>query len=124
MCAVRESGVFFFQAEDGIRDVAVTGVQTCALPISPFRGGLVLVAPNGGETWTVGATQAISWTTSGAVPDVKLEYSTDGGGTYPSVVAASLANTGSFSWAIPDSISNTVRGRVLDVSGGSADDTS
>src|SRR2546422_10166242 len=27
------SSVFFFQAEDGIRDVAVTGVQTCALPI-------------------------------------------------------------------------------------------
>src|SRR2546422_7276521 len=28
---------FFFQAEDGIRDVAVTGVQTCALPI--YLGG-------------------------------------------------------------------------------------
>ena len=27
--------VFFFQAEDGIRDHCVTGVQTCALPISP-----------------------------------------------------------------------------------------
>src|SRR6266404_2588509 len=27
--------VFFFQAEDGIRDKLVTGVQTCALPISP-----------------------------------------------------------------------------------------
>src|SRR5262249_58933210 len=26
--------VFFFQAEDGIRDWSVTGVQTCALPIS------------------------------------------------------------------------------------------
>ena len=26
--------VFFFQAEDGIRDHCVTGVQTCALPIS------------------------------------------------------------------------------------------
>src|SRR6267378_2250683 len=26
---------FFFQAEDGIRDLYVTGVQTCALPISP-----------------------------------------------------------------------------------------
>src|SRR2546430_17731225 len=26
-------GVFFFQAEDGIRDLTVTGVQTCALPI-------------------------------------------------------------------------------------------
>ena len=28
---------FFFQAEDGIRDVAVTGVQTCALPIHTER---------------------------------------------------------------------------------------
>src|SRR5207245_6852332 len=31
------SGVFFFQAEDGIRDATVTGVQTCALPISAIR---------------------------------------------------------------------------------------
>src|SRR6266404_9137564 len=30
----QEIGVFFFQAEDGIRDKLVTGVQTCALPIS------------------------------------------------------------------------------------------
>src|SRR5260370_32457175 len=29
--------VFFFQAEDGIRDSSVTGVQTCALPISSGR---------------------------------------------------------------------------------------
>src|SRR5205823_10372154 len=34
---------FFFQAEDGIRDKLVTGVQTCALPISePGRGALFL----------------------------------------------------------------------------------
>src|SRR5205823_7218102 len=33
---------FFFQAEDGIRDKLVTGVQTCALPISPlFMSGSV-----------------------------------------------------------------------------------
>src|SRR3712207_7171710 len=33
--------LFFFQAEDGIRDIGVTGVQTCALPISllPELGG-------------------------------------------------------------------------------------
>src|SRR5207237_10198903 len=30
--------VFFFQAEDGIRDSSVTGVQTCALPILLRRG--------------------------------------------------------------------------------------
>ena len=39
-CMYRERSVvcsylfFFFQAEDGIRDYKVTGVQTCALPIS------------------------------------------------------------------------------------------
>src|SRR2546430_16281197 len=34
---------FFFQAEDGIRDLTVTGVQTCALPIS--ERALVLAVP-------------------------------------------------------------------------------
>src|SRR5256886_11813596 len=29
--------IFFFQAEDGIRDLTVTGVQTCALPIYVYR---------------------------------------------------------------------------------------
>src|SRR5262249_56662453 len=36
--SVRES-LFFFQAEDGIRDWSVTGVQTCALPICSRRQG-------------------------------------------------------------------------------------
>src|SRR5205807_6429449 len=35
---------FFFQAEDGIRDYKVTGVQTCALPISRGRAGYRLGA--------------------------------------------------------------------------------
>src|SRR2546430_7782094 len=42
---------FFFQAEDGIRDLTVTGVQTCALPICPSRDG-----------------KRRSWDWSGAVP--------------------------------------------------------
>src|SRR5438093_5535798 len=45
---------FFFQAEDGIRDWSVTGVQTCALPIwslitLPRQAPLHL--PFGGEGW-------------------------------------------------------------------------
>src|SRR3712207_6949488 len=32
--------LFFFQAEDGIRDIGVTGVQTCALPISMPSPGM------------------------------------------------------------------------------------
>src|SRR5215213_10636861 len=36
--------IFFFQAEDGIRDWSVTGVQTCALPISFLDEGLQMQA--------------------------------------------------------------------------------
>src|SRR5437763_6975565 len=39
--------IFFFQAEDGIRDTSVTGVQTCALPISR-RPSACPNAPNKG----------------------------------------------------------------------------
>src|SRR3712207_9483085 len=33
MLMYTQQSIFFFQAEDGIRDIGVTGVQTCALPI-------------------------------------------------------------------------------------------
>src|SRR5256886_321670 len=43
--------VLFFQAEDGIRDLSVTGVQTCALPISRREiGGTPATNPGGYET--------------------------------------------------------------------------
>src|SRR5438270_9268905 len=38
---------FFFQAEDGIRDLTVTGVQTCALPISQLAEYVSTEAPAG-----------------------------------------------------------------------------
>src|SRR5260221_5025892 len=38
----RHSSFFLFQAEDGIRDHCVTGVQTCALPISPTHPSVSL----------------------------------------------------------------------------------
>src|SRR2546422_9510962 len=49
---------FFFQAEDGIRDVAVTGVQTCALPIS-----------NSGASWTGSGAPWTNWMSVAASAD-------------------------------------------------------
>src|SRR5689334_24598170 len=43
---------FFFQAEDGIRDGTVTGVQTCALPISERAGARGRSAPS--SPWSGG----------------------------------------------------------------------
>src|ERR1019366_9792975 len=48
---LRKCDCFFFQAEDGIRDWSVTGVQTCALPISLqplLSAGLRPGSPGGG----------------------------------------------------------------------------
>src|SRR5690606_40590025 len=45
---------FFFQAEDGIRDFHVTGVQTCALPISSPKG---LSATTSLGTWPQRSTR-------------------------------------------------------------------
>src|SRR2546426_8508848 len=47
---------FFFQAEDGIRDYKVTGVQTCALPIS--LNGLQI--ENSGDVTKIGAAVDVS----------------------------------------------------------------
>src|SRR5205085_3560313 len=60
---------FFFQAEDGIRDLTVTGVQTCALPIL-IENAEIEIAPmaDGGE----GTAEAVcnarggKWVTCGA----------------------------------------------------------
>src|SRR5438034_7358988 len=53
---------FFFQAEDGIRDHCVTGVQTCALPISRIVAGAkrIPTATRRRAAWRTGAgTRAI-----------------------------------------------------------------
>ena len=58
---------FFFQAEDGIRDDLVTGVQTCALPISPSSTATSTATPT--------APPVISSTKSGS--QVTTKRSTD-----------------------------------------------
>src|SRR5438093_12447559 len=60
---------FFFQAEDGIRDWSVTGVQTCALPISSAR-------PRGtGGTRTSGCADTRSSSIPTALGNLRLDLS-------------------------------------------------
>src|SRR2546430_11060841 len=55
---IRLDAFFFFQAEDGIRDLTVTGVQTCALPISASSPGTA--AGSGLKASSIGARRFTS----------------------------------------------------------------
>jgi len=61
-----------------------------------------LNSPNGGETWENNVAHTITWTatdniTAAASIRIKLEYSTDGGTTWPDIIA-DMANDGFYSW--------------------------
>src|SRR5207253_3043470 len=88
-----------------------------------IRGAFTLTAPNGGEVWTVGESRTITWTTTGTIPNVKLEYSKDNF-TTPILIAASTTNTGSFAWTVPNDISATVKVRVADAADSTVNDVS
>jgi len=91
-----------------------------------IKGVLNLTLPDGGESWNPGNVETISWTTTGTIANVKLSYSTDSGATYPDpdVIVASLANTGSYSWTIPNVGSTHVRVKVSDVNSMAIEDAS
>src|SRR5690625_7614875 len=52
---------FFFQAEDGIRDGHVTGVQTCALPISMRSNGAPPQTAREERCWIRMGTYLVGW---------------------------------------------------------------
>ncbi len=91
-----------------------------------IQGRLTMVAPNGGERWITNEGKTILWTTNGTVPNVKLEYSTDGGATWPigNVIAASVPNANSYPWEIPNTLSTTARVRVSNAADSAVADAS
>ena len=81
-----------------------------------IKGSLTVATPNGGEAWVVGTSQNITWTKTGTIATVKLEYSTNAFADelQTVVIAASVdATLGTpYAWTIPDAISSTVRVRI------------
>jgi len=80
-------------------------------------------SPNGGETWVGGTQHNITWTTTGTVANVKLEYSTNNGATW-TTIAASTANTNCYTWSVPEAVSTDCLVQVSDTVTGTPSDTS
>ena len=88
-----------------------------------FDLGVVVTAPNGGESWDAGSSQAVTWASWG-VTDVKIELSRDGGATWEEVVASTLAAAGSYTWPVTGPASADCLVRVSDALDGSPSDSS
>lgn len=82
-----------------------------------------IVRPNGGERWQVGSTQSINWLYAGSTSTVNIDYSTDGGQTWKSIVTAA-PNSGRYDWLIPDDVSPNTLVRVFDSETGIPSDVS
>ncbi|MCC7508454.1 MAG: hypothetical protein IT464_03650 [Planctomycetes bacterium] len=85
---------------------------------------ITVTAPNGGENWSVGGNQNVTWTSVGVPGTVDIHLSTDGGGSFPISLAAATANDGTQSIVVPNNPSVQCRVRVRDTATGLILDTS
>ncbi|MDX9974052.1 MAG: Ser-Thr-rich GPI-anchored membrane family protein, partial [FCB group bacterium] len=60
---------------------------------------ITVLSPNGGESWTAGSRQTITWNAPGVPGTVRIELLKDS--AIVTTVATSATNTGSFSWLVP-----------------------
>ncbi|MBN2530669.1 MAG: hypothetical protein JXR76_30055 [Deltaproteobacteria bacterium] len=72
---------------------------------------LTLIEPNAGEQWEVATSKEITWTHTGAIENVILEYSLDNGNSFYRMVA-STENDGSYIWEIPDTMSPSTEVKI------------
>ena len=81
---------------------------------SIFIPKLTVVKPNGGETFVAGKTDTIKWTNSN-VANVKLEFTSDNGLNWTSIITSTTASSGNFVWVIPNTPSKNCKIRISDV---------
>ena len=84
------------------------------VPIDNQAPVVQVTSPNGGEVWLIGSSQSVTWTATDntGVADVDIAYSTDGGASYPNVIATGIANSGSYAWTVPNDATTQARVRV------------
>jgi len=99
-----------------------TETKTDYISVTPLLA-LELASPIGGEVLFSGYQHGILWMTDGSFDNVKLEYSTNGGGAW-TTIAASTANDGSHPWTVPATPSTDCLLRISDAADGDPSDTS
>ncbi len=94
--------------------ISATNFQINVVGTTPFT----VTSPNGGESYSGGSTQTITWNPAGTaaapynVTNVRISLSTDGGLTYPTVITASTPNDGTEALTIPSMTTTTARIKI------------
>jgi hypothetical protein len=62
---------------------------------------ITLLGPNGSEIMMGGTTHTITWSTTGTINNVLIEFSVDNGNNWSEVYPPNIGNTGSYDWLVP-----------------------
>ncbi len=99
-----------------IRDATGTASDTSNASFSIVSPKIIVTFPNSNICVKVGWKYDITWMTIGTVGNVKIEYSTDGGHTYSTIVE-STENDGRFTWTVPDTKTDKALVRISETDG-------
>ena len=101
--------------------VGQTSFSDMSVTVSAAAGPFVITSPNTAVTWLAGSSQTITWNVAGTTAspvscaNVKISLSTDGGLSFPTVLAASTPNDGTETLVIPVLNSTTARIKIESV---------
>ncbi|MEI6823214.1 MAG: hypothetical protein WCL51_14885, partial [Bacteroidota bacterium] len=96
-------------------DALSTNISDVSNSTFTINGSLILLSPNNGQIWITGTTQNITYSyNSSSVSNVKLEYSTDNGINWSTIISSTAA-TGAYSWVVPDFPTTQARIKVSDI---------
>ncbi len=103
----------------GVDSIIANGIADYITNSDPIAPTVSLTTPDGGETVAAGLPTNIDWSASDnvAVTSVDLDYSIDGGANW-NYIDSGVANSGSYSWLVPNTPSATARVRVKAHDGG------
>jgi hypothetical protein len=96
---------------DNARTIQQTRIEMAAYRTSIFSERITVIAPNGNEVLYAGNTVTITWSSENLSDNVSIELYDNG--SLESIISASTANDGSYSWTIPETLpsggSRTIR---------------
>lgn len=97
-----------------------TGEDDMSVEVDGDSGPFVVLVPNtAGECWSAFSQQTVTWDVANTnqapvnTPNVDILLSTDGGLTYPTVLASNVPNNGSYTVDVPDMQTTTARIMII-----------